>query len=253
MTAGRGGVRAVLIDSYGTLVELEPPAPRLRALLAERFGLDVDHSDCAAAIAAEITYYRRHLQEGRDDASVDALRDRCAEVLFTALGSAGGAAIAGSLRSLDTRSRTQTLLDSLVFRAFADVQPALAALRAAGLRIVVASNWDASLPATLGRVGLFDAVDHVVTSGGFGVAKPDARLFERALALAGVAAGEAVHVGDSAGEDVAGARAAGVEPVLLSRTGEPGPAGVLTIRTLAELVPLLAARARADQVPARSL
>jgi putative hydrolase of the HAD superfamily len=50
-----------------------------------------------------------------------------------------------------------------------------------------------------------------------GVAKPDRRLFEAALELAGVSAAEALHVGDSYEEDVVGARAAGIEPVLLRR------------------------------------
>ena len=30
--------QAILLDALGTLVALEPPAPRLRAELAERFG-----------------------------------------------------------------------------------------------------------------------------------------------------------------------------------------------------------------------
>jgi putative hydrolase of the HAD superfamily len=50
-----------------------------------------------------------------------------------------------------------------------------------------------------------------------------------------VAPAEAVHVGDSPAEDVEGARAAGVRPVLLARDRRPGPAGVPTIASLAEL------------------
>jgi len=44
-----------------------------------------------------------------------------------------------------------------------------------------------------------------------------------------------VHVGDSLEEDVVGARAAGIEAVLLRRDGRPGPSGVRTIASLAEL------------------
>jgi FMN phosphatase YigB (HAD superfamily) len=50
--------------------------------------------------------------------------------------------------------------------------------------------------------------------------KPDRRVFEAALAIAGVGPEEAVHVGDSVANDVAGARAAGVRPILLHRQGE---------------------------------
>ena len=45
----------VFLDALGTLVELEPPAPRLRALLAQR-GFDVDEERAGAAFAAEIAY-----------------------------------------------------------------------------------------------------------------------------------------------------------------------------------------------------
>ena len=50
--------------------------------------------------------------------------------------------------------------------------------------------------------------------------------------------GEAVHVGDSLENDVAGARAAGIRPVLVARDGA-APGGVEAIRSLAELPALL--------------
>ena len=53
------------------------------------------------------------------------------------------------------------------------------------------------------------------------------------MRLAGVAANKAIHVGDSLAEDVAGARAAGIEAVLIKRDGGPGPGGVRTVATLA--------------------
>jgi FMN phosphatase YigB (HAD superfamily) len=44
-----------------------------------------------------------------------------------------------------------------------------------------------------------------------------------------------VHVGDSLEEDVAGARAAGIEPVLIARERDVRAPGVRTIATLAGL------------------
>ena len=58
--------RAVLLDAMGTLLRLEDPAPRLRAALAARLGVDVGAEAAAAAIRAEIAYYRAHLHLGRD-------------------------------------------------------------------------------------------------------------------------------------------------------------------------------------------
>jgi putative hydrolase of the HAD superfamily len=50
-----------------------------------------------------------------------------------------------------------------------------------------------------------------------------------------VAAADAIHVGDTLDEDVAGARAAGIEPVLIRRGDGPPVSGVRTISSLAEL------------------
>ena len=72
--------------------------------------------------------------------------------------------------------------------------------------------------------------------------KPHRSIFEEALRLAGVAAEEALMVGDSLAADVRGALGAGLRAVLIRRSGEipPGvPTGVPVIRTLGELPGLL--------------
>jgi putative hydrolase of the HAD superfamily len=218
---------ALLLDALGTLVRLEPPAPPLRRELARRFGVSITDRQAERALAAEIAYYRAHLQDGRDEASLRALRRRCAAVLRDALPSA--------LAGVEIEALTEALLSSLQFSAFADAPTALAAARDRGQRVVVVSNWDVSLVAVLARVGLEPLLDDVVTSAGVGARKPAAAIFEAALARAGCIAEQAVHVGDSVEEDIAGARAAGVQAVLLRRDGGPGPAGVRTIASLAEL------------------
>jgi putative hydrolase of the HAD superfamily len=85
--------------------------------------------------------------------------------------------------------------------------------------LVVVSNWDSSLADVLDRIGIGEQVDGVVTSAGAGAAKPDPAIFRVALARVGVRAAQALHIGDSLVEDVAGARAAGVGAVWLDRTG----------------------------------
>jgi putative hydrolase of the HAD superfamily len=215
----------VFLDALGTLVELQPPAPRLRALLTER-GFEVDEQRAGAAFAAEIAYYLEHNLEGSDTARLDDLRDRCAEVMMASL----------DLPGLDHATAREVMLGSLEFIPFPDVLPALSTL--AGHRRVVVSNWDCSLADWLRGAGLLEHVDAVVTSAEVGVAKPGRAIFEHALALAGVTPAEAVHVGDSLENDVAGARAAGIRPVFVARAGG-APAGVEAIRSLAELPALI--------------
>lgn len=218
---------AILLDALGTLVALEPPAPRLRAELAERFGLDVSEDEAARAITAEIAYYRAHLDEGRDATGLEALRRRCAEVLRSALPGEGA--------GLELDPLVEALLAALHFTTFPDVRPALEAARERGQRLIVVSNWDVSLIGVLRGLELEPLLDAIVTSAAAGARKPSPAIFEQALGLAGVAAGEAIHVGDTLDEDVAGARAAGIEPILIRRGEGPSVPGVRTIASLAEL------------------
>jgi putative hydrolase of the HAD superfamily len=224
--------RAVLLDAMGTLLSFEPPAPLLRAELERRVGADVGADAAAAAIRAEIAYYRAHLHEGVDAAAVADLRRRCAEAMRPAL--------PAPARDAPGEVLTAALLGALRFVAYTDAAPALRRLRAMGARLIVVSNWDASLHERLAETGLAALVDGALTSAEMGVAKPDAAIFGRALALAGVAAEEALHVGDSPDADVAGARAAGIRAVLVARGGTRPevPPGVPVIATLEALVRL---------------
>jgi putative hydrolase of the HAD superfamily len=225
--------RAITLDALGTLVELEPPAPLLAAALAVR-GIAVPEAAARAAIAAEISYYRAHHDEAGDAAGLAGLRDRCTEVLRAALLDAG--ADVAALPHADLRD---ALLGALRFRAYPEVPGALRALRGAGVRLVVVSNWDVSLHEALERTGLRGLVDGAVSSAEAGAAKPDPAIFARALALAGVPAAEAWHAGDSPEHDVAGARAAGLRPVLVARDGTAGADGdVAVVRSLTGLARL---------------
>jgi putative hydrolase of the HAD superfamily len=218
---------AILLDALGTLVELQPPAPRLRMRLAEE-GFEVSEERAAAGFAAEISYYLAHHLEGSDRERLDDLRDRCAMTMMEAL----------ELPGLDHATARRAMLGALEFTPFPDAIEGLGRLRERGHRLVVVSNWDCALPDWLGLAGLLELVDGVVTSAEAGAAKPDPSVFRRALELAGVDGAAAVHVGDSLDNDVAGARAVGVRAILVQREGDPPP-GVETVRALTEVATLV--------------
>ena len=221
-------MRAVLLDSLGTLVELEPPVPRLQARLRER-GFEVDEERVAAAFGAEVAYYVEHHVEGRDQSTLAELRNRCAAVLLDEL----------AIPELPLPDAREALLDALAFRAFPDAAPALRALRGRGLRLVVASNWDCSLREVLASAGLLELVDDAVASAEAGAAKPDPAVFQAALAAAGCEADEAVHVGDSEENDLGGAAAAGIRAVLVRRDGQKPPVDAPVIASLSDLAAVL--------------
>ena len=229
---GRAGrlrpATTVFLDALGTLVELQPPAPRLRRLLAAE-GFEVSEERAALAFGAEISYYLAHHLEGSDRQRLDDLRDRCATAMMEAL----------ELPGLDHATARRAMLGALEFTPYPDAVEALRELRRAGRALVVVSNWDCSLPDWLEPTGLLELVDRVVTSADVGAAKPDAAIFRRALELAGVEPGTVVHVGDSLANDVEGARAVGLRAILIRRDGDDPPAGVQAVRALTEVPGLL--------------
>ena len=80
----------------------------------------------------------------------------------------------------------------------------------------------------------------VAISGVLGVAKPDPRIFEAALAGAGADPSATVHVGDQPANDVAAARAVGITPVLIDRFARyPEPDDAHRVEDLAGLVQLV--------------
>ena len=224
------------LDALGTLVELLAPAPLLVGELRTR-GIAVEERQASCALREEIAFYRAGHDSAVDAASLALLRERCTEVLRAALGRAGADVAAAPHELL-----RNALLAALRFRAYPEVPDALRALRRAGHRLVVVSNWDVSLHDALRTTGLALLVDGAISSAEAGAAKPDPRIFERALALAGGGAQAAIHAGDSIEHDVAGARAAGLRPVLVVRAGPPPalPDGVVVIASLTELAAVAA-------------
>jgi putative hydrolase of the HAD superfamily len=125
----------------------------------------------------------------------------------------------------------------------AEVPEALRRLRALGLRLAVVSNANGTVRSVLGRVGLMPLVESVFDSQEEGVEKPDPRFFARALARTGSQAETTIHVGDLYHADVVGARAAGIEPVLLDRASLYPDVDCLRVTSLLALADWLGTKA----------
>ena len=103
------------------------------------------------------------------------------------------------------------------WEVYPDVEPALAKLRKHGVRLGLVSNWDDRLPRVLANLGLerhFDAVEY---SSGCGYEKPHPKIFQLCLESLDVLPERALHVGDSAIEDVEGALAIGMRAIRVDR------------------------------------
>ena len=130
---------------------------------------------------------------------------------------------------------------------FDDALPCLDGLREAGIRVGMITNGIPSFQwPKLETLDLAAHLEHVVTSGEFGVPKPDASIFLHTCALFGVDPSEAVYVGDRLHTDALGAADAGLLGVWLAREGataderaEAAASGARVIASLDELLPLL--------------
>lgn len=137
---------------------------------------------------------------------------------------ATGRPVGAGLSEEALRGLRDAFLERDAWEVFPDVEPALRALRGRGVRLAVVSNWDSRLPAVLSLVGLAEYFDAVVVSHLEGIEKPHPDLFRHALARVGAEPHQALHVGDVPRLDGEGARAAGVDAVLVDRRGRLGPA-----------------------------
>ena len=195
---------AVTFDALGTLVELRDPVPALRAALA-RHGVEAEPGVVADAFAAEVAFYLPRSWQGSNPRSLEDLRRACAGVFLEELGA-----------DVDPKSFAPSFVGALEFELLPAAAETLARLRAAGIRLACVTNWDVSFETYVAPLHILPAFDAVVTSAEAGAPKPEPAVFALALARLGVAARDAVHVGDS-DTDREGAAAAGLrfEPLPL--------------------------------------
>jgi len=133
------------------------------------------------------------------------------------------------------------------FFLYDDVTPVLRTLAADGYRVGLISNSHRSLVSFQQHFDLHGLIAAAISSSEHGYLKPHPSIFEAALKLLNVEAGESVMVGDSLEHDIGGARRVGMHGVLVRRAA-PAPRhptvidGVPVIATLEELPPLLRGR-----------
>ena len=127
---------------------------------------------------------------------------------------------------------------------------ALRALHATGVKLAIVSNSDGTVEERLAENRVCQVgegpgvpVSIVVDSAVVGVAKPDPGIFRYALDATGAAPEATLYVGDTVGADVVGARAAGLRPIHLDPYDLCSDPNHEDVRTLDDVVALVAAAA----------
>lgn len=194
-------VKAVFLDVDDTLVDYAPAA---RASFAAVFGPEAPYEQWLA-----LDHYERYLN---GELSFRVMRETRMADFLAMLGRAEDVPDAVTFE----RRRFEGLAEH--YRLFDDALPCVADLRERGLRIgLITNNESEHQRDKIRRTGLEGLFDAVIISDEVGVAKPNAQIFEHALAALDVAPGEAMHVGDNLVADARGARDAGLHGVWLDR------------------------------------
>jgi putative hydrolase of the HAD superfamily len=216
-------LRAVLFDVGNTLLFLD--YARLAEGVGSALGLSLTRDGLSRHVSAATQAMER---AGGTD------RSRAAAYLETLflLGGVGRDRLGELHECLSRMHREQHLWSGVAEQSAA----ALARLRAAGFRLGIVSNSDGRVEEALEAAGLRQYFDVVVDSALAGVEKPDPRIFHAALEALGVLPEEALYVGDLYDVDVVGARAAGMDAILLGSPPTEVAVPCRTIPSIEELV-----------------
>ncbi|MCL5098368.1 MAG: HAD-IA family hydrolase [Candidatus Omnitrophica bacterium] len=223
-------IRAITFDAGGTLIDPWPSVGGIYADVAARFGYVVDTR----------ALDRQFAVAWKTKANFDYSRRAWAEV------------VRQTFSGLTPHPPDNTLFEELyrqfahahAWRVYQDVRTTLTTLKSRGLRLGLISNWDERLRPLLTQLRLDAFFQSIVICSEIGAAKPSPLIFHRAVRQLDLPCSQVLHVGDSISEDVAGARAAGLQAVHLQRRRDaslpPGSAPAAktsdVIQSLGELI-----------------
>jgi putative hydrolase of the HAD superfamily len=228
-------IRALLFDWEGTLVHSAPVAVAAACELVTA-RLFASHSLAADPVSLERSLRRAFaggLPGGATAAALlaDALAEQGLHPLRDALDSASAALAEGLTAGQQLFDDARALLPSLRYRGYA---------------IAVVTNAffpGEQLAARIAALGLAGCFDAVVSSVDAGAAKPHPASCRLALETLGVAASDALLVGDRLETDIAAALAAGSAAALIDRANRRRPpAGVHHLTHLAGVNRILGER-----------
>jgi 2-haloalkanoic acid dehalogenase type II len=234
-------IKAVLFDFGGTLYDYSclaaAEAESLVELARQAGAADAPHDILLAQRDAMRRVFRDYLPR-----SFYMHRDLFRDAVVGMLEELGVEARADQL---DTYRQVQWQRHRRDFCLREGVVDTLEELRRRGLHVGMVSNIDDDqLDHLLGVAGIADLFDSVLSSEQAQSCKPDALIYQIALKRAGCAPHEALFVGDTLRQDIAGAKRVGLRAALIWHRHDrqpptDGPAPDYVIRSVPEVLKLL--------------
>jgi FMN hydrolase / 5-amino-6-(5-phospho-D-ribitylamino)uracil phosphatase len=227
-------IAAITLDLDDTLWPIWPTIERAERVLHQWLSVHAPQTASLFANPQALRQIRNELAESRPDllADLSAVRRESIRLALTRAGEDPALAEAAFEIFFAERQRVELFEDALAALEFLSAR----------FPVVALSNGNADLE----RVGLHRYFRGALSARGFGVGKPDARIFHAAAALAQVHPERVLHVGDDAALDVRGAMDAGMQAVWLNRAATAWPHAGMPHATVADLHALCRLLGRPD-------
>jgi putative hydrolase of the HAD superfamily len=235
LAAPRGGwegIEGIILDAVGTLIEPSPPVAQVYAAAARRQGLEIDPAE------VKRRFHRFFRVDEVDEQLGPLATDEATEFRRWRR-------IVGNVlpELADTERAFGELWEHFgtasAWRTFDDVGSAIHAIRTAGFRLVIASNFDGRLRQVIrGLPELAEIPIDPVISSEVGFRKPHPSFYLAACERLGLSANQTLCVGDDLENDVLGPERAGLRGLLLDRDGR-GPEDIASLPDMNALVTAL--------------
>jgi putative hydrolase of the HAD superfamily len=230
--------KRVFFDVGATLLTPARAEGKVFAEIAADFGITVDPSDVEPLVPQMYQLYEQLYQQDDsfwgDEIRAKAIWLEMYEFLSALLD------IPQNLHSVIGNSVYEYYFAPGVWKTFDDVIPTLDELQRLGIKMGLISNWDSSLRAIVTGLEMDKYFDVILASAEVRMHKPMPEIFALALKKADAKPTETLHVGDHLIADVAGARAAGIKPVLIDRHKNHADEACLRVEKLTDLIKIVA-------------
>lgn len=211
--------KIIFFDAVGTLFGVRSSVGEIYAQFAKQAGLEVDASSLNSAFGQS---FRAAPRESFADAAPSDL-PRLEYEWWRAVAQDSFERVGALKLILDFDAFFRPLFSHFETEApwivYPETLTALAILKSLEIELAIISNFDSRLYPVLKVLGLADWFASITLSTQVGVPKPEAKIFNEALAKHQYLPTQAWHVGDSWTEDYEGATAAGLQGIWLNRDG----------------------------------
>lgn len=206
-----------LVDAVGTVIEPDPPVAEVYAAAARRRGVDLNAAEVKGRF--ELRFRTDELDELGGDLTTDEAREhlRWQRIVAAVLPEVADQESA-FLELWKHFSRPQA------WRCYDDVAPAFSELETAGIRVWIASNFDARLRTVVSGIPTLAAwADRLLISSEVGYRKPHPAFYLAGCKRLELKPENLFCVGDDPENDYEGPRRAGLQGLLVNRQGSIHP------------------------------